>query len=218
VIDARGFLSVITDQSTGVVDSKDAFLLLNEAATREGILSAVKKIRQVLIGYENFIFYFSGHSAPLGDDGALISYDGRQPGISDISFESDIIPLASTDKGYFIIIGDSCRIGASLVPRINLRHPKVGVLSASREGEMAYEVKGGGVMTLALLKALSDPNSDLDGDGSISLDEAQEGYRQCKNSIALHSVDLLAPYWVELNAKTASVGTERENASPAFSV
>ena len=75
--DAKNIYSILTDKRYGGIDPANTTLLINEKATRNGIIAALRNLRT----WKGYIYvYYSGHGAPIteGDaykDAVLIPYD-----------------------------------------------------------------------------------------------------------------------------------------------
>jgi len=133
--DAKKVYEVLTDPRYGGVPKEKAILLLNEKATRNEIIAALRKAKN----QEGYVYiYFSGHGAPLVKqdkmtDAFLVPFDSV---ISDpetmeetsikISYLQDIMDQARA-KGFLVAI-DACFSGSgkSILPKGG--KPLVGML------------------------------------------------------------------------------------------
>lgn len=123
---------------------------------------------------DTVLFYFSGHGLINELGGFLVMPDHRKyaEGIS----MNDVLVLANNSRARNkIIILDCCHSAAITAPELafaNIGHINEGVtiLTASRQDEVAMEVKGKGVFTNLLLEALKGGAADVNGNitpGSI---------------------------------------------------
>jgi hypothetical protein len=175
--DAAKVFAAITASSTGLATKSSSVLLLGPKATRIAILEEIRTRRDNLKPGEELIIYFSGRSSvsPKGDEVFLWPYDSRSgPTPSVLGLNRDILNGAPKNSG-LIFIGDGCHIGAGFTEGINNENPAIGVLSSSKSDELAFEKPDGGSFTTGLLSALNSPETDVDGDGLISLEEAFVG-------------------------------------------
>jgi hypothetical protein len=140
-------------------------LLKTNIARRSTLLQLIAELFSGEV--DTALLYFSGHGTFNELGGYLVTPDYRQydEGIS----MNDILTLANQSKiKNKIIILDCCHSGAITSPR--LAHNTVGhisegitLLTASRQEEVAVEVKGKGVFTNLLIEALKGGAADLSG-------------------------------------------------------
>ncbi len=136
--DARKVFAVLTDPRYGGVPKENARLLLNEKATRNEMLAALRKIRT----WDGYAYvYFSGHGAPMTRDDKLVDaflipYDVA---IADpeilaetsirLSYLQELVD-ASQAKGVMVAL-DACFSGGGKSIVAKGAKPLVGVLSAT---------------------------------------------------------------------------------------
>jgi len=66
--DAKKVYEVLTDRKYGAIRPENAVLLLNQEATRNGIIAALRKLRT----WKGYIYvYYSGHGAPVAEGNSL---------------------------------------------------------------------------------------------------------------------------------------------------
>lgn len=163
VRDATEFSSLI--QSHGDHTTNFNVLLKTDVYSKSTLL---EMIHDLFSGKnETALFYFSGHGFLNELGGFLVTPDHRKydEGIS----MNDILTLANnsatTNK---IIILDCCHAGTITTPV--LTHGSIGhinegitILTASKQDEVAMEVRGKGVFTNLLLEALKGGAADING-------------------------------------------------------
>ncbi|MFH2075176.1 MAG: caspase family protein [Pseudomonadota bacterium] len=133
--DARKVYDVLTDPRYGGVPKENAILLLNEQATRNGIVAALRKMKN----WDGYTYlYYSGHGAPkmtgerLTDgylvpaDAVITDPDAMEDTSIKISYLQDLID-SSKAKGVLVAL-DACFSGGgkSVVPKGG--RPLVGML------------------------------------------------------------------------------------------
>jgi hypothetical protein len=97
VNDVQQMVAFLQERITGDPFQLVSHVLLNEAATKPAIMSALRDMAQQATAHDLFLFYFCGYGsqaptlprlAPLTPDGwdeTLVCYDSRQPGGSDLT-------------------------------------------------------------------------------------------------------------------------------------
>jgi hypothetical protein len=136
--DAKKIYAVLTDPRYGGVPKENARLLLNDKATRNEMLAALRKIRT----WDGYAYvYFSGHGAPMTKDDKLVDaflvpYDVA---ISDpeilaetsirLSYLQELVD-ASQARGVMVAL-DACFSGGGKSIVAKGAKPLVGVLSAT---------------------------------------------------------------------------------------
>jgi uncharacterized caspase-like protein len=177
-------------------------LLLDEKATREGILSAISDLAKIIEPEDSVIIAYSGHGAIYGKTFYLLPHDlGRQDnaslkdlcakGVSD----KDLQEIFTGREGrgglraqHIALIIDACHSGQVLeadewrVGPMNSRglaqlawEKGMEILTASQSDQLAMEMKslGHGLLTYALLEGFSEaPRNEGRLSGSAWLDFA----------------------------------------------
>ncbi|MGD9809428.1 MAG: caspase family protein [Deferribacterales bacterium] len=137
-VDAKKVYEVITDKRYGGINPENSVLLLNDKATRNNIISALRKIRT----WDGYVYvYFSGHGAPIttGDSvtgGVIIPYDAvisDPEAMKDTAVSISYIQNAldnSNAKGVLVAL-DACFTGTgkSVTPKGG--KPIVGMMVAN---------------------------------------------------------------------------------------
>lgn len=136
--DAKNVYDVLTDSRYGGVPKENALLLLNEKATRNGIVAALRKIKS----WDGYVYlYYSGHGAPkvIGEqlaDAFLVPSDAvitDPEALEDTSIKvSYLQELVDSSKAKGVLVAlDACFSGGgkSIVPKGG--KPLVGLLTSS---------------------------------------------------------------------------------------
>lgn len=165
-------------------DIYNTTLLINQKATKANILRNFQDLVNNLKENDTGIFHFSGHGTSITNDD-LASDDGKDEVIlsHDLQFIRDdqIFSLLQQvpTSCKMILIFDNCSSATMAdIPRMfwlnkhrelqqrnandNTIAAKVIVISASGDGENAYELGGTGVLTSALMKSLLPGRSILE--------------------------------------------------------
>ncbi|MBI3636098.1 MAG: caspase family protein [Candidatus Rokubacteria bacterium] len=188
--DARAIASALG----GASGAGTITLLVNEQATRDGVVNALRALRGTVKDEDSVVVFFSGHgSVGVGPDARghyfLVPRDGRLTDLAgtalmDVALEGEIGQLPARQ---IVVILDTCYSGGgggvirargvtntaagSVAPTRSLIEASAGrvVISAARPDQVAFEddQRGAGVFTSFLLEGLAGP-ADLNGDGVIS--------------------------------------------------
>lgn len=176
--DARSISSALADPRVSL-SKHPPVILLGASATKNRILSEAKQLARDSKKNDVVLIFFSGHagSGSLKDNANAVLYAhdaDSTSGNGSISIVDDLLPIALSRQDIeFVLIADGCHIGNALYNKIQSDYPNISVISSSKNDQVSYEGRGGGtVFALALLTALTSSTSDLDGDGSISVEEA----------------------------------------------
>lgn len=163
--------------------SSEIVVLVNESATEANIIEGIDWLKKA---GGMALFYFSGHGDFYADvqaipnrdearDQCIIPYDGDTSTLEHLMFDDVMIDHFSRFKSdSTILIFDSCYSGG-MIDELGIEGRMI--LSSCTYNEMCWE--GGtkkipfenGVYTYCLMEALSGAG-DVNGDGSVSLDEA----------------------------------------------
>jgi len=135
--DAQDVYNLLTDRRYGGIPKENTILLLNENATRNSMVAALRKIRT----WDGYIYvYFSGHGAPVtsGDkvtDAVIVPYDAV---ISDpdsladtavkISYLENMVDTSNA-KGVMVAL-DACFTGSGKSITAKGGKPIVGMMAA----------------------------------------------------------------------------------------
>jgi hypothetical protein len=157
--DATSFASQLKLQQEKLAQyqSVEIKTLLNESATKENILSELKKLAASVQPEDAVVVYFSGHGKAEGDHFFLVPHDLGYSGprdqlsseglrqilmhsISDVELEET---FRSIDAGQLFMIIDACNSGQALE---NKDEPRRGPMNTRGLAQLAYE-KGMYIMT-----------------------------------------------------------------------
>lgn len=158
--DAKSFVKLMKSHT------KDIVLLTSKYATKESILSNLKKIAKTATAEDRVYFYFSGH----GGDGCICAYN-------DLISYNDIVNAVSGSKSPMIVCFiDACHAGSAASEVGNASavsgRKNIAFVTGCRPSEYSYEnpYVGAGYFTQGLIKGLRG-KSDADGDKRITLKE-----------------------------------------------
>lgn len=181
--DAKRVYEILTNDSTGIAKKSTSVLLLGSSATGTEIRNSLRQFKDKLKEGDTLIIYWSGNAAPVdlanvqsGEDTALAAFDSEPDDKStQIMLARDLLRLIGKPNTNIVFIGDTFLSGRAAVQIFERDSWRVSVLSASKSDELvydAYESEKGSPLALGFQKALGLTESDLDGDGYISLEEA----------------------------------------------
>ncbi|MCB9762223.1 MAG: caspase family protein [Alphaproteobacteria bacterium] len=192
--DAELFRDTLIKRSAGAFSPKDVTLLLNEAATVEGVDAAMRKIIQN--PPDVFILFISTHGYP-GQDGKmyLVMHDTRRYSIEDTGLSEDTYVnwMDALSSSHVLVFVDACHAGSlEMRPKggkslgnfnidgINESLLRAGqtrwMMASSVETQESYESaaacdgQGGGWFTCELVRAIEGA-ADLNHDRFITLGE-----------------------------------------------
>lgn len=178
--DARKVYDALTDETFGLASKSSSVLLLGSKATKSAILRSLEELRNRLQDDDTLIIYWTGHASALNRDASdadsgLVAYDSRtSESIGDIRLATELLPAAGRANTNVVFIGDACFIGSVAFGNLERASWRVTVMSASKSFESSAEVPaiGGSPLAASFKIALASAESDLDGDGYISVEEA----------------------------------------------
>ncbi|MGE4267935.1 MAG: caspase family protein [Deferribacterales bacterium] len=135
--DAQDVYNILTDRRYGGIPKENAVLLLNENATRNNIVAALRKIRT----WDGYMYvYFSGHGAPVTSgekvtDALIVPYDSvlsDPDSLSDtavrVSYIEDMVDNSNA-KGVLVAL-DACFTGSGKSIVAKGGKPIVGMMAA----------------------------------------------------------------------------------------
>lgn len=135
--DAQEVYNILTDRRYGGIPKENAVLLLNENATRNNIVAALRKIKT----WDGYMYvYFSGHGAPVTSgekvtDALIVPYDSvlsDPDSLSDtavrVSYIEDMVD-SSNAKGVLVAL-DACFTGSGKSIVAKGGKPIVGMMAA----------------------------------------------------------------------------------------
>jgi hypothetical protein len=188
--DAHDLASAIGSTQKGLYSQVDVQALLNQDATRGGILLGLDTLRREMErggGDDLAVVHFSGHGAMIDGTLYLLPYDTdardavgiKITALSVDAFKGDLTEVAK--HGRVLVLLDACHSGATsldgssqavdaAVLRRELAAANVTVLTSSGKSEASLEDDAWqhGAFTRALLDALNDPAADTNHVGLIN--------------------------------------------------
>lgn len=204
------------------VDPKRVKVLVNQEATRLGILRAVDFWMRSEVDAETRVyFYYSGHglSSPNGETGYLVPVDGDPAYLTEsgISLENLFTRIDVLKPKEIIAFLDSCYSGQtksggtllagarpiSMKPTSKLVVPNATIFSASSGVELANSdpSKAHGLFSFYLMKGLEGA-ADTNKDGIIS---AQELLSYTRQATLKDSVKMKRPQTPELSGRNVTI-------------
>jgi hypothetical protein len=163
------------------MESQDQVMLIDEAATRDALRSAIESIAGRARPEDSFVFFFSGHgdrveragganaSDPDGLDETIELYDGA------VTDDDLTAWLADVRAGTSLILLDSCYSGGFAKDLISVPG-RMGVFSSEEDviSSVAAKFQAGGYLSLFLADAIEDKRADTDGDQAVSAMELSQ--------------------------------------------
>lgn len=177
VSDARKFYAYLRSDAGGRIPSNQIRYLVNNAASKKQIISALNYMFSFARREDKVIFYFSGH----GDVGAFIPYDFDQSQPS-MLFHDEVKRIFKNCRAQTkICIADACYSGSitkkqiskfKAAPGLKSGASDVVILMSSRNNETSIESGslGQGLFSFFLLKGLNG-QADSNRDRNISVKE-----------------------------------------------
>jgi WD40 repeat protein len=188
--DAHDLASAIANTQEGLYSRVDAQALLNQDASRGGVLRGLQTLRTEMErggGNDLAVVHFSGHGAMVDGTLYLLPYDTDArdaAGIKNTALPIDMLRtelLKLAEHGRVLVLLDACHSGATTLDgsgkavdaaalRQELAAANVTVLTSSggREASLEDDAWQHGAFTRALLDALNDPSADPDRVGLIN--------------------------------------------------
>lgn len=180
VNDAVKMHNLLTNENTGLIQSANAVQFLDEQAEKFKIIEHIKEAVSKLKQNDTLTIFWSSHGArPKLDEQELylITHDTsiiEKIPVNAIKFIEELVPIFQSVNNYVMVILDGCQVGDALARPIIANNENIGILSASKREEFAYEDNklNHGVFTYHLLKTFTSMSVDSDDDGYISMEEA----------------------------------------------
>lgn len=178
--DAYQLYAHLRSPQGGALKDQQLRLLIDEAATRTGIMQAIRQTFQQADANDVIIFYFSGHG--IQNAFLPIDYDGNSNLLYHHELRQEIERSPARHK---LVIGDACHAGGmafrSSSPQEALRayyrtfeqtNGGMALLMSSKSVEYSIEDRGlrSGVFSYFLIKGLKGA-ADRDNSGIVSVDE-----------------------------------------------
>ena len=184
--------------------------LLDGAATKDAVLSALKRAVVEASATDTLVFSFAGHGVQGPDRRYYLTpVDFDLHRIVDTGLAwTDVASVLQASKARVIVILDSCHAGLTGAQELGTNddavaallsgaHAPMLVLAATKGRQLSYEGGrwGGGVFTSALIKAIQSERSsyDLDRNGAI---EASELYYALKSIVVGETAGKQTPWLV----------------------
>ncbi len=190
VADAKALVATIMGGAKGLFARQREYLLLDEQATRKGILAVLEGLSGTAPA-DVVVVYFSGHGLSVGNEWYFLPYETRKArdprqytaqGIAATKIE-ELLAKAPAQK--VLVLIDSCYSGAGAASfeeqqafqrrylRELSRTAGVTVLSAARKDQVAAEMKklGHGLFTYIVLSGLGGKSDQRPRDGSVTAHE-----------------------------------------------
>ncbi|MDE6284004.1 MAG: caspase family protein [Muribaculaceae bacterium] len=171
--DAKSFKKLMESHS------KDITLLTSKYATKNGILSSLKKIADTATANDRIYFYFSGH----GGEGVICAYDDL------VTYDEIVKALAPSKSPMIVCFIDACHSGSAVNGVGNAvaatGKKNIAFFTGCRPNEYSWEnpFVGAGYFTQSILKGLRG-KSDADGDKRITVKEL---FKYCYNDVVTRS-------------------------------
>ncbi|MGY8669296.1 caspase family protein [Bradyrhizobium sp. UFLA05-109] len=157
---------------------KSAKTITDGEATKDQIIQEYRALIQQTDTDDLAIFFFSGHATqdPSKSRVYLIPAEFRQEpnelAARGLDLQRDIIATTPPEKKVLIII-DGCSVGDGNLGPLMDQHPQLVILASSKADELSFESASFASTAFvgALVDVLKNPNSDLDGDRQLSVEE-----------------------------------------------
>ena len=183
--DARAIKDFFQNDNIGAVPEENLSLLLDQNATKQQILRALKNQLSKAWFNDLVIFYFSGHGIRVDSSLYLLPYDFEigdlSTGIHYKEIEAIFESVSAQNK---VMIIDACHSGGALAQQKgnfkellgSLDNKEMAILTSSGLGETSLELGGDierGLFSFHLTNALSTgiSDTDMDSDGIITIIE-----------------------------------------------
>jgi hypothetical protein len=171
--DAEAIMELATQYCD--IPTENVTFLKNKGANREGLTQAAQNIGSRMQAGDTFIFYFSGHGAPVGqvDQTALALMKGDGSGGIVNFMDSEVASLISSvvpQGGKFLMLADCCHSGTIC----NFEQSCWGNLEAMclagcKDEQTSTDTGRGGIFTTSMLLALNKLNIKNGDDDTYSV-------------------------------------------------
>lgn len=215
VFDAEGFASATAVAASG--ENAGAYyrevqtdILTNSRDLRGDLLARIADLAERVAPQDTVFLHVAGHGF-TDTNGALRLADGatRLDRLEETSLVFDDLAVAlAAVRGRVVVFLDACHSGAAgagtnddAVAALLANGAPVAVIAASKGRQQSLESArlGGGAFTAALIRALHDDSTDLDGNGVLDLSEI---YATIKRDVVTATAGQQTP-WI---ARSAFVG------------
>lgn len=195
-VDAQRFARMLQDKAGAAYEIATQAVLLDAEASRAAILAKLEAAVAVAAPGDSIILFIAGHGVRLPGETAyyLATSATRADDLAHTALPwSDVSAVLAKARTRVAVFLDTCQSGnagtdffatndAAVGALIDRAPSGVLIFSASKGREKSEEApdNSGGVFTGAVVSALSDPRTDLNGNGAI---EASELYARVKRTV-----------------------------------
>jgi uncharacterized protein len=195
-VDAQRFARTLQDKAGATYEIATQAVLLDAEASRAAILAKLEAAVAVAAPGDSIILFIAGHGVRLPGETAyyLATSATRADDLAHTALPwSDVSAVLAKARTRVAVFLDTCQSGnagtdffatndAAVGALIDRAPSGVLIFSASKGREKSEEApdNSGGVFTGAVVNALSDPRTDLNGNGAI---EASELYARVKRTV-----------------------------------
>ena len=177
VQDADSIANILAHPKLGVAKPANVLVLRDKEAIKANIFDGIRSLASRIHKGDIFVVYWVGHakSTEQGDDILLFPYDmsfesADKPKPDEaIGFLRDVVEILSKMRGQVVFIVDVCDFGPKFTATLD-EFSGISMLTGVSDGQLALD----GYFTRHLVNALQRPDSDVDGDGIVSLKEAHD--------------------------------------------
>ena len=182
--DAQAIATALSIANGCAMPRGQVHLLVNEDATRSGILSLLTEVASRLQAESNLLIYFAGHGLDAGQDFHLLTHDAAKSQLERSSLSgADLEAVLSGSRAYgILIIIDSCEGGAFADHAPSIFRPLSRgayriLLASSRPGQKSWENQDGSgpLFSMVLRQLLSGKTPVRNTSGAIYFSELQLG-------------------------------------------
>jgi uncharacterized caspase-like protein len=179
-------------QNTLGLPASNVRILLNDRATKGDIDKEIALLKANTPPGGRIFFFYSGHGAPDASDGTpyLVPYDGDPRALAQtaVPLSGVLRSLGESKARHVVAFVDSCFSGAggrSVLPpgtrplvrvkAASAGSAQIALLTASTGDQISGAADNGmGLFTSLVLEGVGRGSADLDGDGSIVLNELHQ--------------------------------------------
>lgn len=207
-IDAERFTQALQARAGGEVEIASQVLLLDDAASRDAILSRLTAVVAAASPGESIVLFVAGHGVQLPNEAAYYLATSAT-NVDDLAHTAlpwaDLAAILAKARTRVSVFLDTCQSGhagtdffasndAAAGALIDRAPSGVLIFSASKGWEKSEEAPddSGGVFTGAVLRALSSDRTDLNRNGAI---EASELYAAVKRTVVETTAGRQTPWF-----------------------
>jgi len=189
VPDAEGIAQALKETGQGSFDRVTTSLLIDEQATKSGVINAIRGLRKAAPG-DTVVLYFATHGEVFDDlfylllRGLALPIDTSALGQVGLSVDELAAEISRLSARRVFLLLDTCKSGDAIdilaqrskdqrVLQVFGSNLGVNLIAATGKGQNALEVNqlGHGVFTYTLLKALAGEADRAPADGVITANE-----------------------------------------------